>query len=82
MSNIYNRIVIHHVQTDGAITAAGIDTYSVGITRTTDTADGCAGNAGGCQHKVSDIHTGNGYGESDGETHAGKISGIGSSTYT
>jgi hypothetical protein len=80
--NIYNRIIIHRVQADGAITAAGIDPYSLGIARTADTADGCAGNASGCQHKVSDIHTSNGYRESNGEIHAGKISGISSSSYT
>ena len=37
---ILDGIVIHHIQADGAIAAAGVDCDSVGTARAADSADG------------------------------------------
>ena len=53
-----------------------VDRHGIGGWPAGDAADGCAGQAADRQGEIIRVHTADGLGEGDGETHAGKIRGI------
>src|SRR5207253_107596 len=66
-------IVVHQVQTDGAVVAACANRYCVGGAAACHIRDGSAADPAGRQAEVARVHAGNAFTERDGEIHAARV---------